>query len=777
MLERWVSFNRAVLPETAVSLLAVRLGLLSTGLYLFFSGEQFYNSIETRWQPTLLLFSFLLYVFAFVLCWLATAGKEPYRYQILIPIILVFAGLSGYFLEIRQLQTNYSATDAYLLSDYAAHLLRLGENPYAWDLSAAHTVYATSTYYGTPQLNGEYVTQLAYPPLHILGLFVLQAAGITQTRLLYVLLWIGCLLLIYRAAPLPLKGLALLPLLANHTYYDFAAKSVTDYGWVFLLLLMLAFWSKPTARAVCFGLACSYKQQPWLLLPFLLLRFWLDADKVSRWRPAVQFAGVVGLTFLAVNAPFFLTNGHLWWQGLGHLLQTNEFYFGPGLSTVTQFGLLPLPRQFYLVASLVSAIALGLLYWRHFSSLRELLWLFPCIILWFSYRGIQNYYIYWLPVLMMAVWSIPATLQNVNCGMSNEKNMTTTKFIVRKNQGGNSVLIVAMLALLLIGWYFVRAAVPADLTIIEMNGHSLTQIDRLTVEVTNTSQHLLTPRLFVQSGMDQPYPWLITDGPETLLPGSSGTYQASTDLPYRMINQARGATLHVTDASGKYALSGRTVIAPDFSLTGFDWLFNNRYQTLGNIPQGWTISPMSSGVTQWQAQQTPAGLSTIEATWTPAIMDIWTNTGLGQEIDFPTGDLSIWVLPPLNAGAPDLARLVYGLAFTDGTHTMWVLFAPETTAGFVHDDHYYQVIYAPVDVWSQQSFNLEALYEQAGWPLPAWQRRVRGHQELWIRPLEVQLMLAVREDVEKMTITANFGPLTQNTDVAIHQRIRLQAIR
>jgi hypothetical protein len=782
MAQRWFSFeevswfDKPPLREAAARPLAARLGLLATGLYLFFGGESFYNSLETRWQPTLLLLSFLLYALAFALCWLGAAGGNPTRYQALIPAALIVAVLAAYVLETDQLQSDYSATDAYLFSDYAAHLLRLGENPYAWDLTAAHTVYAAPTYYGTPQINGEYVTRLAYPPLHFLGLAALQALGVAETRLLYALFWIGCLLLLYRAAPPSLKGLVLLPLLANPTFFDFAVTAVTDYGWVFLLLLMITLWQKPTARAICFGLACAYKQQPWLLLPFLLLRFWLEGPEERRWRPVAHFAGAAGLTFLAVNAPFMLGNGRSWRQGVGRLLQTEEFYFGPGLSAVTQFGLLPLPRGFYLVASLIVAALLLLLYRRYFPQGRELIWLFPGLILWFSYRGIQNYFIYWLPVVMTAVWTI-GKMQHAEGGARNGGSAFAVSGIFSKKRS-YAVLATAVLGMLLAGWYFARAASPASVTITEMNGRSLAQIDQMTVQATNSGSQPMTPRFFLQSGADQPYPWQIEAGPESLPPGDSGIYQIQTDLPYRMLNHAEGATLHVADAGGAYRLSGRAAVPPDFSLTGFDWLFNRRYRSLGNIPQGWTPAATAAGVTQFTSRQTPAGLSTVEITWTPPETSAaWASAGLSQEIAFPTGDLSLWVQPPAAAGAPEAAALVYGLAFSDGARTAWVLFGPEAAAGFVGDDHYYRVIAAPPDEWSQRSFNLEVIYAEAGWPLPALRRRVWGHQELWIRPLTVQLLLAARGEGGETAVTAAFGPLNQDMEAAVAQRIKRLARR
>jgi uncharacterized membrane protein len=37
---------------------------------------------------------------------------------------------------------------------------------------------------------------------------------------------------------------------------------------------MVLVWQRPTLRAVLFGLACAYRQQPWLVAPFLLICIW-----------------------------------------------------------------------------------------------------------------------------------------------------------------------------------------------------------------------------------------------------------------------------------------------------------------------------------------------------------------------------------------------------------------------------------------------------------------------------------------------------------------------
>ena len=54
---------------------------------------------------------------------------------------------------------------------------------------------------------------------------------------------------------------------------------------------------------------------------------------------------------------------------------------------------------------LVVAVALVLIvnYYVYFDKLRYMLWIFPGIILWFSYRALTNYIIYWTPLMLVSV--------------------------------------------------------------------------------------------------------------------------------------------------------------------------------------------------------------------------------------------------------------------------------------------------------------------------------------------------------------------------------------
>ncbi len=36
----------------------------------------------------------------------------------------------------------------------------------------------------------------------------------------------------------------------------------------------------------------------------------------------------------------------------------------------------------------------------YFDRLKHIIWVMPIVTLWFSYRGLQNYFIFWVPMLV-----------------------------------------------------------------------------------------------------------------------------------------------------------------------------------------------------------------------------------------------------------------------------------------------------------------------------------------------------------------------------------------
>jgi uncharacterized membrane protein len=92
-----------------------------------------------------------------------------------------------------------------------------------------------------------------------------------------------------------------------------------------------------------------------------------------------------------------------WYAGVVTPAFGNLVVLGQGLSLITLAGGVPLPPAFYLTATLAIAVTLLVNYLAYFEKLRYAIWAFPAIILWFSYRGLQNYFIFWTPLLVMSV--------------------------------------------------------------------------------------------------------------------------------------------------------------------------------------------------------------------------------------------------------------------------------------------------------------------------------------------------------------------------------------
>ena len=211
--------------------ITLRIGYIGCSAYLFWAGLTGFNSGELTANPQILVVIFGLYGLAFGLMYFGAASLTRERLEKWQPLIFVsflLASLFQYFMRFYEFQATHRPTDAFLFSDYASQLLMLGENPYSWDMGGAYSVFRVSTFFSTPLLNGELVSGLNYPALHFLTFLPSAALGILDSRIVLVLAFIGTMLLFYRNAPPPLKGIVLLPLFVNWDYANWPLGFVTD---------------------------------------------------------------------------------------------------------------------------------------------------------------------------------------------------------------------------------------------------------------------------------------------------------------------------------------------------------------------------------------------------------------------------------------------------------------------------------------------------------------------------------------------------------------------
>jgi uncharacterized membrane protein len=174
---------------------------------------------------------------------------------------------------------------------------------------------------------------------------------------------------------------------------NFGAGAIGDFIWLLPLIFMLFFIKKPWISGALYGVSCAIKQTPWLLAPFLLIWIYNDNAEASmkeRLKRTAIFAGMAAVLFLIPNLQFILQGFSQWWDGV----------VTQGLSMVSELGYVPLPPHFYSITLLAVFATLIFNYAVYFDKLKHAIWVMPMVALWFSYRGLQNYFIFWMPMLV-----------------------------------------------------------------------------------------------------------------------------------------------------------------------------------------------------------------------------------------------------------------------------------------------------------------------------------------------------------------------------------------
>jgi uncharacterized membrane protein len=162
---------------------------------------------------------------------------------------------------------------------------------------------------------------------------------------------------------------------------------------------------KPWLAGACYGLACAMKQTPWLLTPFLLIWVFHDHPESSRGeriRRALIFATAAAGLFLIPNLWFIYQDYSLWWRGVIAPSFGNLVILSQGLSMTSETGFIPLPPSFYSITFVTVFAALLFNYAVYFERLKHVIWVVPILTMWFSYRGLQNYFIFWIPMLVVS---------------------------------------------------------------------------------------------------------------------------------------------------------------------------------------------------------------------------------------------------------------------------------------------------------------------------------------------------------------------------------------
>lgn len=320
-------------------------------------------------------------------------------------VAVIVSTVVGVFLVGIRVQTP--GPDALLFSQYAVDLLLAGENPYAASMAPAWERYGTLPLSVTPTLDGGHVTSFSYPAGSILVFVPQRLLGIPDFGQTVGLAAVGALAYLTYYSP---GELALAPatlfLTLNLVYNSF--MGVTDALWLLPVLVAMHSWYRGRLRwtAVWMGVACSLKQQPWIITPFLAVWLYHESSTLEAFldEATQTLAWGVG-TFLAINLPFLLWNPAAWVAsvftpvgGSGGTL----IHQGVGLTALTVSGQLLLPTSTYVVYVALATVTALLAYAVYWDRLKWVAWVMPAVILFVHYRSLLSYFLFLFPV---AYWA------------------------------------------------------------------------------------------------------------------------------------------------------------------------------------------------------------------------------------------------------------------------------------------------------------------------------------------------------------------------------------
>jgi len=386
----------------------IRLSFLFAAGFILAEGLQNWIRGDIETHPEVVVLLLITYTLAFALFILATLNsKSIICVKDLAFLSLVASILVSWYVITHVEHPGAYQTDALAFAHYSAILFARGINPYTQSLDSALTIFSVNPQFITLTPTGDLVSTLNYPALQFLVLFPILWLHIQDARIMIYVFELLTLFVIYRWTPREIRPIVLIPLFAgSDLVINFSAGAVADFLWVLPLVLMVVWIDRPWLSGIMFGLACATKQTPWLLAPFLIVWFMRDGRAIisvrQRIRRTLTFTACAITAFTIPNAWFMWLNFTAWYTGVVTPALGNLVVLSQGLSLITLALGVPLPPQFYLITAVVVGLTFLVNYYTYFEKMRLTVWAFPAIILWLSYRGLQNYFVFWMPLLVMS---------------------------------------------------------------------------------------------------------------------------------------------------------------------------------------------------------------------------------------------------------------------------------------------------------------------------------------------------------------------------------------
>lgn len=294
---------------------------------------------------------------------------------------------------------NYGTDDQEYIMEAVSYFLK-GENPYSGFYSPMN-VEPTYTIYGTV------VHTFVYPPLAFLIylpmalLLLLTKLPLYYTNVVNILFQDALVFLIFRAGLKREDPIATLPviflfIIADVEIPGFSGVSASVWG----TFLAISYLYDGKKSGIALALADSFNQISWLITPFLLLYKYKTSGETFltnvKW-----FLGSLATIFL----PFILWSP----ESFLHIFTTDMNTIPVGFTGMTLLnftGVLEVEPWYFTIMMIAIGLFSLYLYYKAFKSLRETLWIYPMLIMWFSWRTLTEYFMIWPMLMFLSVFRL-----------------------------------------------------------------------------------------------------------------------------------------------------------------------------------------------------------------------------------------------------------------------------------------------------------------------------------------------------------------------------------
>ena len=351
-----------------------------------------------------------------VICWCSSPRSWVHQGLGMAGALVTVGAPQTFFIHTRL----YYETDSAALDHVAARVLVHGHNPYATSLASAKLLLNIPDLFWTYTVTGTHVANMSYPAGAFLAYAPAFALGfhhqVVDWMDLYA--WLASAVLLFFLVPRYLRWLAVLITLTG-IYTGVFSGGGTDA--IFLPFVILAVWrwdrygkAKGAGVArwvgpIALGLACSIKQTPWFLVPFLVIGIYIETRRDGRNPIPVlgRYLGIVVAVFAAVNLPFAIWSPSAWWHGTLTPLTQPLVADGQGLVALALHGLTGgADLKLLMYSSTLALLAVLAVYITWYRQVKRIWLLLLPVSFFFSPRSFTGYLIDLFPAALVALVTV-----------------------------------------------------------------------------------------------------------------------------------------------------------------------------------------------------------------------------------------------------------------------------------------------------------------------------------------------------------------------------------